>query len=408
MIPSERTHLQAVAATHPGMKGKKNEDRYGVSAHVIGYENPVPSTLAIVSDGIGGHRAGEVAAEMAVEIISRTISESDASQPQEALKEAVIAASQAIRAQADSDRSKQGMGATCACAWIIGDRLYATYVGDSRIYLVRQETIHQLSTDHTWIQEAIDIGLMTPSEAEGHPNRHVIRRFLGSETPPEVDMRLRLDPDDEDEQAEALQGMSLQPGDCLLLCTDGLTDLVEDWEILARLKHPVMEEALQGLIDLANRRGGHDNITMVALLMPEQFPSQIVPPLMGETIPVQMNVPRKRIFSTRAVLFSCLGVVSLILMGVLAATTFGLLSLQADPTATPTPTQTVSTATPTSLQATQVATNTNEALPAPATRTAPAQPRATYTAWPTSTPLILPIVPLNTPVPTLPITPTSP
>jgi PPM family protein phosphatase len=406
MIPSERSHLQVAAATHPGMKGKQNEDRYGVSAHVIGYENPVPSTLAIVSDGIGGHRAGEVAAEMAVEIISRKISESLPDDPQDSLKNAVVEASQAIRAEAKSDPSKQGMGATCACAWIIGDRLYATYVGDSRIYLIREEKIYKLSTDHTWIQEAIDKGLMTSAEAEGHPNQHVIRRFLGSETPPVADMRLRLDPDEEDEQAESRQGMQLRPGDCLLLCSDGLTDLVEDWEILARLKHPVMDEALAGLIDLANRRGGHDNITMIALRMPDQIPSQLTPPMEGETIPIHIGGSGKRLFRTRAVLFSCLGVVSLLLLGALAATTFGWISFQSDPTATPTSTQAVSTVTLTNLASTPRA--VTGTLPVRPTRTAPAQPQATYTAWPTSTPLILPIVPLNTPVPTLPLTPTSP
>jgi PPM family protein phosphatase len=406
MIPSERTHLQAAAATHPGMKGKQNEDRYGVSAHIIGVENPIPSTLAIVSDGIGGHRAGEVAAEMAVEIISRKILESTPSDPQEILKEAVTAASQAIRAAAESDLSKKGMGATCACAWIIDDRLFATYVGDSRIYLIREETIHQLSIDHTWIQEAIEKGIMTSAEAEGHPNQHVIRRFLGSESPPEADLRLRLDPDDEDEQAEARQGMLLYPGDCLLLCTDGLTDLVEDWEILARLKHPVMDEALAGLIDLANRRGGHDNITILALRMPEQFPIQPATALGGKTIPVQVSAKRKRPVSLRTVMFSCLGILSLLLLGVLAATTFGWLPFQDDPTATPTMTPAVSTASPTSIQSTQIV--TSEALPAQPTRTMPVQPRATYTAWPTSTPLLLPLVPLNTPAPTLPPTPPGP
>ena len=407
MIPSKRTHLQAAAATHPGMKGKQNEDRYGVSAHVIGIDNPVPSTLAIVSDGIGGHRAGEVAAEMAVEIISRKISESTPTEPQQALKEAVIAASQAIRTEADSDPSKQGMGATCACAWIIGDRLYVTYVGDSRIYLIREETIRQLSIDHTWIREAIDKGLMSPSEAEGHPNQHVIRRFLGSENPPEVDLRLRLDPDDEDEQAELRQGMPLQPGDSLLLCSDGLTDLVEDWEILARMKHPVIEEALEGLIDLANRRGGHDNITMVALRMPEQIPAaQPTPRLAEDTMPVQVSEPARRTLPLRALLLSCLGIVSLIVIGVLAATTFGWISLLSEPTATPSLTQAFATTTPTNILSTQI--TSTEAPTVRPTRTVPVQPQATYTAWPTSTPLILPIVPFNTPVPTLLQTTTSP
>jgi PPM family protein phosphatase len=406
MIPSERTHLQASAATHPGMKGKQNEDRYGVSAHILDLESSLPSTLAIVSDGIGGHRAGEVAAEMAVEIISRQISHSDPSNPQESLKDAVAEASQAIRAEAQSDPSKQGMGATCACAWIIGDRLYTTTVGDSRIYLIRSEMIHQLSIDHTWIHEAIEHGLLTPDEAVGHPNQHVIRRFLGSESPAEADMRLRFDPDDSDEQAESRQGMVLIPGDYLLLCTDGLTDLVDDWEILARLKHPEMDEALAGLIDLANRRGGHDNITLVALRMPEQTALPVTSPLEAGTIPIKVGPPRKRLFSFRTALFSCLGLLSLALLGVLVITAYGWLSFQGDPTATFTPTSVVSTATPTAAQPAGIA--TVETLPVQPTRVVTGEPRATYTAWPTSTPLILPLVPFVTPGPTLSPTPSGP
>jgi PPM family protein phosphatase len=160
MIPSERTHLQVSAATHPGMKGKQNEDRYGVSAHILDLESSLPSTLAIVSDGIGGHRAGEVAAEMAVEIISRQISHSDPSSPQESLKDAV-AAGQPIHSCRSPIRSiETGNGSNLRMRLDHRGPLYCNLtVGDSRIYLIRSETIHQLSTDHTWIQEAIENGL---------------------------------------------------------------------------------------------------------------------------------------------------------------------------------------------------------------------------------------------------------
>jgi protein phosphatase len=155
---------------------------------------------------------------------------------------------------------------------VIGDRLYTGTVGDSRVYLVRGKTIHQLTTDHTWIQEALEKGLLKPEQARGHPNAHVIRRFVGSPTPPEVDLRLRLTPDEPDEQAVANQGMRLLRGDRLLLCSDGLTDMVSNDEILHGLGNRDLQGGVESLVDLACRRGGHDNITAVVLEAPRRAP----------------------------------------------------------------------------------------------------------------------------------------
>jgi PPM family protein phosphatase len=398
MNPAERTHLQATVVTHPGMKGKQNEDRYGVSAHTYNPQNPIYSTLAIISDGIGGHRAGEVAAEMAVEIISRKIAESSPFSPQAALKAAIIAASQAIREQAEKDPSKRGMGATCACTWIIGDQLYTASVGDSRVYLIREERIRQLTVDHTWIQEAIDKGLLTFEEAAGHPNQHVIRRFLGSETPPMPDMRLFLDPDDSDEEAKSHQGMRLHPGDCLLLCSDGLTDLVADWEILARIKQLHTEEALAGLVDLANGRGGHDNITIIALQVPEHIASHPKAFHEDATVPISVARPKKQIFSLRKALFFCLGLSLLLLTVFLAASSLGWFVLGGSPDATPTLTGSPEF-TQTTVTIEIIDPTATLALPlAPSSTSGPAQARPTYTAWPTSTPATSPAL-VNTPEP---------
>lgn len=268
MIPVERAHLYVAATTHPGKKGKNNEDRYAVSAYRLGRKDPTPSVLAIVADGVGGHRAGEVAAEMAVEIISRTVSESDASNPVKILEEAIIRASQAINHRAGSDPARQGMSTTCACVWVLDDRLYIASVGDSRIYLVRGDTIQQLTTDHTWVQEAIENGTLAPEEARNHPNAHVIRRHLGSFQPVIPDLRLKLSPDEDDATALTNQGMCLLPGDTLILCTDGLTDLVDENDILQTLSGRDVEEALETLVEMANIRGGHDNITAITLQMP--------------------------------------------------------------------------------------------------------------------------------------------
>ena len=108
------------------------------------------------------------------------------------------------------------MGATCACAWLVGERLYTATVGDSRVYLLRGERIQRVSTDHTWIQEALERGVLRPEQISGHPNAHIIRRYLGSPVAPEVDLRLRVSGEESDEQALANQGTLLLPGDRVL------------------------------------------------------------------------------------------------------------------------------------------------------------------------------------------------
>ncbi len=267
MIPSETPHIQVTANSHPGMSGKINEDRFLVNAFRLEDPSSTPSVLAIVADGIGGHRAGEIAAEYAVETISRHIAESDASQPVPILHDAIQLANQKIYSEAESDPEKKGMGATCACCWIIGYRLYTANLGDSRIYLLRNGAIQQISTDHTWIQSALDAGVITPDQVKGHTHAHIIRRYLGSQNVVEPDSRMNINANESEEQSLANQGMQLLPDDQLLICSDGLTDLVEDEEIQNVLLNPEADKNLQSLIDLANQRGGHDNITVVNLVV---------------------------------------------------------------------------------------------------------------------------------------------
>ena len=394
MTPTARAHLFVAANTHPGMKGKNNEDRYAVSTHRFGVRKNIPSVLALVCDGIGGHRAGEVAAEIAVETISQFVSRSDGSQPLETLKQAIQRASDAVLVQAEANPERKGMGATCVCAWVIGTRLYMAYVGDSRMYLVRAGQIQQLTTDHTWVQEAIEYGALTPEQARSHPNAHVIRRYLGSKTNPEADFRLRLHPEDTDEQALANQGMNLQPGDFLVLCSDGLTDLVDKAEILAALQSQSREAALHSLTDLANERGGHDNITMVVLEAPPTLETQDL-----AATQISTSVP-----PWRRLVLPCL--VAAIILGLIGATGAGLFIYlnRTTPTATTTPILSPlasSTALP-GLQDTPTQAATAQPPPpgATATRTSLPTPQgATYTPWSTNT---------FTPTPTLTETPAPP
>lgn len=361
MIRVTRAHLNVDAQTHAGMTGKNNEDRYAVASFVLDKRDRTPVLFAVLADGIGGHRAGEVAAELTVNHMMQVIARSDGHHIRHTIKDAVTEASDAIAAHSESNENLKGMGATCATAWIVGDKLHTAYVGDSRIYLVRGGRIQQLTVDHTWVQEAIERGVLTPEMARQHPNVHVIRRYLGSPTPPDPDFRLKLFNDEGDQHAENNQGLQLQPNDILLLCSDGLTDLVWNDEILETIRSKSnLKEASRALIELANSRGGHDNITVVLISVPSNF-----------KLVVRKNVNW---------LPWIIGIVAsiILVMGAAAVFTLGLLSrggnLTPTPTITPTPTLTktpLSTPTPLS---------TMTILP---TLSLPIAP--TYTPWPTNT-----------------------
>jgi protein phosphatase len=284
MIPAESAHLPIYAVTDRGKSGKNNEDNYAVSAHILSESDPTPSIIAIIADGVGGHQAGEVASSLAVEMISQIIARSDANRPVAALEEAFSQTNQAIYSQATINPENAGMSTTAACAWVIGDQVYLASMGDSRIYLRRGENFIQLTVDHTWVQEAIESGILTPDQAKSHPNAHLIRRYLGSKQPAIPDFRLHLHPEDSDQQLIANQGMRLESGDYLFLCSDGLTDLVSDDEINAALGGQSLQNSLDGLIDLANKRGGHDNITIIGIQVPDEMAITSVPKTRNRTV----------------------------------------------------------------------------------------------------------------------------
>ncbi|HBX69479.1 MAG TPA: hypothetical protein DEH25_08875 [Chloroflexi bacterium] len=316
MIPSERSHLFASAVTHPGMTGKNNEDRYAVSAFRLEDTANTPSVFAMIADGVGGHQAGEIAAEIAVNTISHMVAISDGAKPQETLDDAIAKAGREVLAQSSKNHEQQGMGSTCVCAWVIGERLYTATVGDSRIYLLRGEKIQQISVDHTWIQEALEHGVIQPEQARNHPRSHIINRYLGSQSPAIADFRLRLSPDESKEQAIANQGLQLLPGDQLLLCSDGLSDLVEDQEILDALQNKTLSKALSALVELANQRGGHDNITILTLKVPTPNTAPI-------TEIEQINSVQKTAFPWLIFAIISIAVVLVIILGATAFWFFG-------------------------------------------------------------------------------------
>ncbi|MDX1379193.1 MAG: protein phosphatase 2C domain-containing protein [Anaerolineales bacterium] len=371
MIRTSRAHLQVEAYSHQGMTGKNNEDRYAVASYQVSEKDRTPVLFAVLADGIGGHKGGEVAAELAVNHIMQSIAKSDGKFSREYIEQAVNEASSAIAAHSSTNENLKGMGATCAITWIIDNKLYTAYVGDSRIYLIRSGHIQQLTVDHSWVQEAIDKGILTPELARDHPNVHVIRRYLGSAVPPEPDFRMNLFDGEGEGKVENNQGTELQPNDVLLLCSDGLTDLVWNDEILEVVRSkPNLKEASRALVDLANDRGGHDNITVVLIGVPKDFKP--------------LAEPKKK--SKRNwlpwMIGGIVGIITLLIVG--SILTFNLIRWNGTETGT-----TASTATPSILITdTPLPQSTATLIP---TETAspdvvqPAQPTPTLTPWPTNT-----------------------
>lgn len=207
----------------------------------------VEPPLYVVCDGMGGHAAGEVASEIAVKVVcDRAPSTPDA----EALGHAVEEANLAVIKAAREGAGRAGMGCTCTAAILEKDRLVIAQVGDSRAYLVHQGSMQQITRDHSLVADLVEAGQITPAEARVHPQRSVITRALGSDP--------RTEPD--------LFEITVEAGDRLLLCSDGLSTMLEDNEIekiLNRTADP--QTCANELVDAANDLGGYDNITVIVV-----------------------------------------------------------------------------------------------------------------------------------------------
>ena len=263
MIPTPHSDLTVGQGTHPGETGKNNEDRFAVSSYYG--EGGEQVTLAVIADGIGGNQAGEVASDLAVKTITRSVGKSAGMDYANILDQAIRQTASAVVDAAKARPDLRGMGTTCVAALLAGRRLFTAYIGDSRAYLARRGGILQTTVDHTFVQEAIEHGLLTPAEAKSHPHRHVVRRHLGADPSVRADFRLRLSETEPPEISMRNQGVLLDPGSRVVLCSDGLSDLVEPNEILNILDHNAPQSAVDELILLARKRGGHDNITVIVL-----------------------------------------------------------------------------------------------------------------------------------------------
>ena len=277
------TDLKVGYASHEGMSGKHNEDFFGMFAWKL--DDQRNFYLGVVADGVGGQSAGEVASRLTVGAIQdyfdqQTQIEKNVSAH---LERAIQVANETVHKASLENPERRGMSTTVAVAAFINDRLYTAHVGDSRIYLLRDGRLRQISIDHTWAQEAIEAGLLTPEQAKTHPNRNVIRRHLGGQPNVQVDHRLAIESGQSGQEAVGNQGLALRSSDTVLICSDGLTDMISDGAVHDSLqKHfSDLPSAAQELIDKGNRAGGRDNITLVIMQVPGEAPPMVVAPVGG-------------------------------------------------------------------------------------------------------------------------------
>jgi serine/threonine protein phosphatase PrpC len=206
--------------------------------------------LLAVADGMGGHRAGEVASQMAIDSFAEQflLLSNQQTEPLLALEMAARRANQQIHRQAESDYRLAGMGTTLTAAFLWRGQLQAVHVGDSRLYLHRTGNCQQLTDDHSLVGELLKSGNLSEQEAQQHPRRNVLIRALGASASVEVDLLVR----------------TLQPDDVVLLCSDGLSTALSHTELAALIgsyHHP--QQAVDAMVQAANEQGGVDNITAV-------------------------------------------------------------------------------------------------------------------------------------------------
>ena len=232
-----------------GRKRETNQDAY----KICGFDGRGKTVrgLCVVADGMGGHKAGEVASRETVEGLSAAFESGAFSRNPEGMVKSIEAVNIKIFSESAANEGLSGMGTTVVAGYLLGERLYVANVGDSRCYMIRSgEKITQITVDHSIIEEHIAAGNITREEAAVHPQRHMITRAVGSEETVKVD----------------LFETDVHSGDIFLFCTDGLTEMVKAEEILKiMMNEPDLTGAVNNLVFTANKNGGLDNITVVAM-----------------------------------------------------------------------------------------------------------------------------------------------
>lgn len=240
-----------------GQQREENEDYVGV------FKNTAGISFAIVADGIGGHQGGDVASEMAVSHIGFRFENTNFDQPADAVKwlaTEVQDENQHIIEKAKEFSDLKGMGTTMVAAVLFNDEFLMANIGDSRGYLFRDGELHQLTEDHSLVNELVKRGEISAEQARRHPQKNIITRTLGISPDADIDTNL----------------FEMQPGDQLLLCSDGLTNMVPDDQLAAVLKADDQSatDKCEQLIKMANTAGGLDNITALIVAIDGEVASK--------------------------------------------------------------------------------------------------------------------------------------
>lgn len=245
MSKGGETVLKTFSITDIGKKRKLNQD------YVFTSESPIGnlSNVFIVADGMGGHNAGDYASKYTVETIIAQIEQSFEKNPVKILERAIEVANEHIRQRAEEDENLEGMGTTVVVATCMGKHLQVANVGDSRLYIVNDK-IQQITRDHSLVEEMIRMGGIDRETARNHPDKNIITRAIGASDTVEVDFF----------------SVELKAGDIVLMCSDGLTNMLEDEEIrmILSAQRDIVEKA-EELVKAANNNGGKDNIAVVLI-----------------------------------------------------------------------------------------------------------------------------------------------
>ena len=237
--------LRSYALTDIGRRRQLNQD------YIYCSETPVGNlpNLFIVADGMGGHKAGDYASDLAVETVVREAGASFEKSPEKILDHAISRANEILRRRASEDFALSGMGTTLVAASCIGRYLEVANVGDSRLYVIGDRIV-QVTEDHSLVEEMVRMGGIGREEARNHPDKNIITRAVGAKDYVEVDFFDR----------------ELQTGDIVLLCSDGLTNMVDDETICRILKNgKSLKDRVEELVETANRNGGRDNISVIVI-----------------------------------------------------------------------------------------------------------------------------------------------
>jgi serine/threonine protein phosphatase PrpC len=248
---SPRPGIEVASLTDVGLQRANNEDSYLYWEPDSEEDFRLKGRLAIVADGMGGYEGGQEASRLAVETVRLLYDRDFNGQAQTALVTAFQTAHDTIQRYGQEHPEFHGMGTTCTALSIIDRRLYFAHVGDSRLYLIRSESVTRLTRDHSYVGRLVESGIVRSEDAESHPQRHILTAALGSGR--EIIPHVPNEP------------VALEEGDTLVLCTDGLWSLIGEQDLAGVARSNSPADACQKLVKMALDRGGPDNITLLVL-----------------------------------------------------------------------------------------------------------------------------------------------